>query len=66
MGKILSGFSNLSRSTRLSEAEGLSFLNKGGVTYVTGKQVTNVYEHCPSSRVYHVIIADLKFGCAHI
>jgi len=33
---------------------------------VTGKQVTNVYEHCPSSRVYHVVIVDLKFGCPNI
>ncbi len=40
MGKILSGSSNLSRSTRLSEDEGLSFLKNGGVTYVTGKEVT--------------------------
>ncbi len=36
MGKILSGSLDLSRSTRLNEAEGLSFLRNGGVTYVTG------------------------------
>jgi hypothetical protein len=39
VGKILSRFSNPSRSTRLSEAEGLSFLRNGGVTYVTGNGV---------------------------
>ncbi len=31
---------------------------------MTGKQVTNVYEHCPSARGYFV--ADLKFGDAKI
>jgi hypothetical protein len=34
-GKDLVGSSNLSCSTRLNEAEGLSFFKKGGVTYVT-------------------------------
>ncbi len=35
MGKVSLGSPNLSRSTRLSEAEGLNFLKNGGVTYVT-------------------------------
>jgi hypothetical protein len=33
---------------------------------VTRKQVTNLYEHYPSPRVYHVVTADLEFGCAKI
>ncbi len=37
MGKVSSGSSDLSRSTRLSEAEGLNFLKNGRVTYVTQK-----------------------------
>ncbi len=36
----MSGSSNLSGTTKLNEAEGLSILKKGGVTYVTGKEVT--------------------------
>jgi hypothetical protein len=35
-------------------------------TTVTRKQVTNLYEHYPSPRVYHVVTADLEFGCAKI
>jgi hypothetical protein len=38
----------------------------GRITTITQKQVTNVYEHCPSPRVYHVVIIDLKFGYARI
>jgi hypothetical protein len=44
VGKILSGSSNVSRSTRLNEAEGLSFLKNGGVTYVTEQWVTTQCE----------------------
>ncbi len=40
MGKVLQGSSDLSCSTRLNEAEALSFFRKGGVTYVTEKEVT--------------------------
>jgi len=35
MGEISKGPLDLPHSTRLNEAEGLSFLRKGGVTYVT-------------------------------
>jgi hypothetical protein len=36
VGKITHGFTNLSCSTGLKEVEGLNFLRKGRVTYVTG------------------------------
>jgi len=39
VGEVLQRSSNLLCSTRLREAKGLSFLNKGGVTYVTKKGV---------------------------
>jgi len=40
MGKISKGPSDLPHSTKLSEAEGLSFFKKGGVTYVIEQRVT--------------------------
>jgi hypothetical protein len=39
-GKGLVGIFRLSCSTRLNEAQALNFFGKGGVTYVTGKEVT--------------------------
>ncbi len=40
MGEVSEGPSDLPHSTRLNEAEGLIFLKKGGVTYVTEQRVT--------------------------
>jgi hypothetical protein len=37
MGEVSKRSADLLRFLRLSEAEGLSFLKKGGVTYVTRK-----------------------------
>jgi len=39
VGEVSYRSSDLLHSTKLSEAEGLNFLNKGGVTYVTRKGV---------------------------
>jgi hypothetical protein len=44
MGKIMSGSSNPSRSTRLEELRDSAFLRNGGVTYVTD---CGVIEHSP-------------------
>ncbi len=40
MGEVSEGLLDLPHSTRLSEAEGLGLLKKGGVTYVTKQRVT--------------------------
>jgi hypothetical protein len=40
VGEVSEGPSDLPHSTRLNEAEGLIFLKKGGVTYVTEQRVT--------------------------
>jgi len=55
VGEISKGPSDLPHSTILSEAEGLSFLRKGGVTYVTEQRVTAQWSH---------IVSDLDF-CNH-
>ncbi len=44
MGKVSQGPPDLSRSTILSEAEGLSFLKNGEVPYVTEQWVTTQCE----------------------
>jgi hypothetical protein len=40
VGQNLSGLTNSSCTTKLSEVEGLSFLRNGVVTYVTNHEVT--------------------------
>ncbi len=48
MGEVSEGPSDLPHSTRLSEVEGLSFLKKGGVTYVTEQRVTAQWSYAVS------------------
>ncbi len=48
MGEVSEGPSDLPHSTRLSEAEGLNFLKKGGVTYVTEQRVTAQWSYAVS------------------
>ncbi len=61
MGEVSEAPSDLPHSTRLSEAKGLSFLKKGGVTYVTEQRVTAQWSYAafdPDFCNHH------WFGCA--